>query len=118
MTHERWPAPPRSPTMVGRAVETIVWSSAASSIPPSTVANTRFIRRRSSTPSAAGVIVVLATSPSLVLAELAQSTSDQGGGTSPDALRRPKSTVGGPLPERDSYGADAEAHHDFGLRCH
>ena len=30
-THERWEIPPRSPTIVGSAVETIVWSSAASS---------------------------------------------------------------------------------------
>ena len=30
-THERCSIPPRSPTMVGNAVETIVWSSAASS---------------------------------------------------------------------------------------
>ncbi|GAA3809509.1 hypothetical protein GCM10022380_28950 [Amycolatopsis tucumanensis] len=32
-THDRWFAPPRSATIVGRAVDTIVWSSAASSIP-------------------------------------------------------------------------------------
>ena len=32
MTHDRWLRPPRSPTIVGRAVATIVWSSAASSI--------------------------------------------------------------------------------------
>ena len=30
-THERWLRPPRSLVMVGRAVETMVWSSAASS---------------------------------------------------------------------------------------
>ena len=32
-TQERWFNPPRSPTMVGSAVATIVWSSAASIIP-------------------------------------------------------------------------------------
>src|SRR6478672_4084564 len=32
-THERWFRPPRSPTIVGSAVATIVWSSAASSMP-------------------------------------------------------------------------------------
>ena len=32
-TQAMWAPPPRSPTMVGRAVETIVWSSAASSMP-------------------------------------------------------------------------------------
>lgn len=37
------PAPPRSPTMVGRAVETMVWSRAESSMPSMTVTNTRFI---------------------------------------------------------------------------
>src|SRR4051794_32341421 len=31
-THERWLSPPRSRTIVGSAVETIVWSSDASSI--------------------------------------------------------------------------------------
>ena len=30
--HERWVNPPNSPTIVGRAVETMVWSSEASSI--------------------------------------------------------------------------------------
>jgi hypothetical protein len=32
-TQDRCEAPPRSPTIVGSAVETIVWSSAANSIP-------------------------------------------------------------------------------------
>ncbi|GHF72185.1 hypothetical protein GCM10017566_52560 [Amycolatopsis bartoniae] len=32
-THDRWFAPPRSATIVGSAVETMVWSRAASSIP-------------------------------------------------------------------------------------
>ena len=32
-THDTWAPPPRSPTIVGSAVETIVWSSAASSMP-------------------------------------------------------------------------------------
>ncbi len=36
-THDRCSAPPRSPTIVGSAVETIVWSSAANSIPAATV---------------------------------------------------------------------------------
>ncbi|GHE97690.1 hypothetical protein GCM10017786_33080 [Amycolatopsis deserti] len=44
-THDRWFAPPRSATMVGRAVETIVWSSAASSI-PSMIAATMVFRAR------------------------------------------------------------------------
>ena len=45
-THDRWLAPPRSPTIVGSAVDTIVWSSAESNMPSSTVQNTRFICRR------------------------------------------------------------------------
>ncbi len=32
-THERWFSPPRSPTIVGSAVATIVWSSAARNMP-------------------------------------------------------------------------------------
>ena len=32
-THDRWLSPPSSPTIVGRAVETIVWSSAARNMP-------------------------------------------------------------------------------------
>ena len=39
-TQDRWEAPPRSPTMVGSAVPTIVWSSAASSMPTATVTKT------------------------------------------------------------------------------
>lgn len=31
-THDRWLSPPRSLTIVGSAVDTIVWSSAASSM--------------------------------------------------------------------------------------
>src|SRR3954451_25269048 len=38
--------PPRSPTMVGIAVETIVWSSAAMSMPASRAEKIRLIRRR------------------------------------------------------------------------
>ncbi len=38
-THETWLPPPRSPTIVGRAVDTIVLSSAASRIPSAIVAN-------------------------------------------------------------------------------
>ena len=32
ITQDRWFSPPRSPTIVGRAVDTMVWSSAASRI--------------------------------------------------------------------------------------
>src|SRR6185437_6174010 len=32
-TQERWLSPPRSPTIVGSATETIVWSSAARNMP-------------------------------------------------------------------------------------
>src|SRR4051795_3566635 len=48
-THERWLRPPRSPTIVGSAVETIVWSSAARNIPsiraPKTVHSGRPVSR-------------------------------------------------------------------------
>jgi len=46
-THEMCSSPPRSPTMVGSAVETIVWSSEASSITSSSPLTTRRIERRS-----------------------------------------------------------------------
>ena len=39
-THERWLRPPRSPTIVGSAVETIVWSSAARNMPSISAAKT------------------------------------------------------------------------------
>ena len=39
-THEMWLAPPRSETIVGSAVETMVWSSAARSMPSMTPAKT------------------------------------------------------------------------------
>ena len=45
-THDRCSAPPRSPTIVGSAVDTMVWSSAASSIPAMIVPKIRFILRR------------------------------------------------------------------------
>src|SRR4051794_21062319 len=48
-TQERWLRPPRSPTIVGSAVETIVWSSAARNIPsiraPKTVHSGRPVSR-------------------------------------------------------------------------
>jgi uncharacterized PurR-regulated membrane protein YhhQ (DUF165 family) len=53
-THERWFSPPSSPTMVGSAVDTIVWSSAASSM-VSMSAPTTARMRRPSTGSAAGL---------------------------------------------------------------
>src|SRR3989442_983612 len=39
-TQERWLRPPRSPTIVGSAVETIVWSSAARNMPSISAPNT------------------------------------------------------------------------------
>src|SRR3954453_19407058 len=47
--------PPRSPTIVGIAVETIVWSSAAISIPASSAEKMMLIRRRVSTMTGAAV---------------------------------------------------------------
>jgi hypothetical protein len=44
-THEMWSSPPNSPTIVGSAVATIVWSSAASDIPAIRPANTVWIWR-------------------------------------------------------------------------
>ena len=44
-THERWSKPPRSPTIVGSAVDTIVASSAASSITSTSPAKTTDSRR-------------------------------------------------------------------------
>jgi hypothetical protein len=49
-THDRWFSPPRSPTMVGRAVETIVWSSAARNMPSISAAKTGTSSLRASTP--------------------------------------------------------------------
>src|SRR6478735_10505367 len=43
-THERCESPPRSPTIVGSAVETIVWSSAASSSTKSSAVKIRRTR--------------------------------------------------------------------------
>jgi hypothetical protein len=42
-TQDMCPLPPRSSTMVGSAVDTIVWSSAASSIPSMIVTKMTFI---------------------------------------------------------------------------
>src|SRR3954447_8497257 len=44
--HAMCETPPRSPTMVGMAVETIVWSSAAMSMPASRAEKMMLIRRR------------------------------------------------------------------------
>src|SRR4051794_33735630 len=49
VTHAMCDTPPRSPTMVGIAVETIVWSRAAMSMPASRAEKMRLIRRRVST---------------------------------------------------------------------
>ena len=53
-TQLTWPAPPRSPTIVGSAVDTIVWSSADSSRPSRIVTNTTFICARDSSRRGAG----------------------------------------------------------------
>jgi hypothetical protein len=47
-TQETWLWPLRSQTIVGSAVETMVWSSAASSIPSMITPKTRLMWRRSS----------------------------------------------------------------------
>src|SRR3954468_11803635 len=47
--------PPRSPTIVGIAVDTMVWSSAAISIPASSAEKMMLIRRRVSTMTGAAV---------------------------------------------------------------
>src|ERR671934_1499340 len=52
-THERWLSPPRSPTIVGSAVETIVWSSAARNMPSMSAAKTVHSARPWSRPSSA-----------------------------------------------------------------
>src|SRR4051812_42426687 len=44
--HAMWETPPRSPTMVGIAVDTIVWSRAAMSMPASSAEKMRLTRRR------------------------------------------------------------------------
>ena len=46
-THDRCSSPPSSPTIVGSAVETIVWSSDASSITSIRPLTTTRMRRRS-----------------------------------------------------------------------
>lgn len=48
-THDMCAAPPRSDTIVGRAVPTIVWSRAARSMPSMIVTKTTLRRRLSST---------------------------------------------------------------------
>src|SRR5438067_5144052 len=52
-TQERWLRPPRSPTIVGSAVETIVWSSAARNMPSMSAAKTVQSARPWSRPSSA-----------------------------------------------------------------
>src|ERR1039458_1729900 len=47
-THDRWLSPWRSPAMVGNAVDTIVWSSAARNMPSMSAPSTTTIRRCSS----------------------------------------------------------------------
>lgn len=57
-TQAMCPPPPRSATMVGSAVDTIVWSSAASSMPSTMVTKTMLVRRRLSGGGPAGGAVV------------------------------------------------------------
>jgi len=61
--HATCGAPPRSPTIAGIAVETMVWSSAAIRIPASSAAKMTATRRRVSTmtgvvPSVGGACMV------------------------------------------------------------
>jgi hypothetical protein len=51
-TQERWLRPPRSPTIVGKAVETIVWSRAARNIPSINAPKTVHSARPANRPSA------------------------------------------------------------------
>src|SRR3954471_12349534 len=56
--HAMCETPPRSPTMVGIAVETMVWSRAAISMPASSAAKIVLIRRRVSTIGGAAASVI------------------------------------------------------------
>jgi hypothetical protein len=57
-THDRLLRPPSSPTIVGSAVDTMVWSSAASSITSSSAGNSRRMGGCSGpVASSAGVVV-------------------------------------------------------------
>ena len=53
MTQAMWEPPLRSPTIVGSAVDTIVWSSAASSMPSMSAPMISRMRRRPSPGEAA-----------------------------------------------------------------
>src|SRR5437016_411432 len=56
-TQERWLRPPRSPTIVGSAVETIVWSSAARNMPSISATKTMRRARPRSGASVAGALI-------------------------------------------------------------
>ena len=58
---KRDPPPPSSPTMVGNAVDTTVWSSAATRIPSMTVTKIRLIARLVSSCGWVGGAVVVVT---------------------------------------------------------
>ena len=62
-TQDRWDSPCRSPAIVGSAVATIVWSSAASSMPSSSAPMMISTRRRPSVtgPVGAGEVAVCVT---------------------------------------------------------
>src|SRR6478735_7243379 len=65
-TQDTCAPPPRSPTMVGRAVETMVWSRAASSIPSMIVPKTRLIWRRLRVGATGGAIAEVEDTQSTV----------------------------------------------------
>ncbi len=60
------PAPPRSPTIVGSAVETIVWSSADSSMPSRIVTKMMFIWARDNRGGSVSVAAFGRTETSLI----------------------------------------------------
>ena len=67
-THDRCSRPPSSPTIVGSAVDTIVWSSAASSITSISDAMTTRTRLRSA--GTAGTSAAAAAAAALTSAKL------------------------------------------------
>src|SRR5215471_20532906 len=72
MTQESWSRPPRSPTIVGSAVATMVWSAAATSMPRTSPVKIRSTCRRDRFAGAYDALVPLPSSDvALILAHSA-----------------------------------------------
>ena len=114
-THERWLSPPSSPTIVGSAVATIVWSRAARNIPSMSAAKTVRSARPRSRSSAGGAFDRASLAPGAMpqwVAEASCAASGRGEARSGGGRAAAASGAAGAAPQRHALHGEEDGEPD------